>query len=1018
MKNVLYSAAALAAMFFTACQQEVLEPVADGNTVTYSVNVSTAATKAIGDDVTDVNTLYYEVYRAADVANLDADPIYEGQKGIVDGKSSFELEFVKNQEFVVLFWAQNSSLAMFDVTDLREVALTTPGDSNDLNAQVFAGSDVVTNCVSAASGSVKLVRPISQLNIATNEESLYVDTSTKKVTLTSSTVTVKGIPTVYNVATKVASAPETVTYAPADVPAGTITVGTEPYTYVAMNYVGFAPEASTTVDVDFTFVTSEGEISHSVSNVPLKPNYRTNIVGNLITSTTDYNVSLENWYTPDEYVEVVTVSTAAELVAALTPAAGTTPVEGEETNIKLEGDINLNDLFASLTKAASVNYVTIPKGLNYTLDLNGYSLTGVDETTANFGLIQNNGNLTVTNSSATQSRIAVVATTNSGWGRYSAAISNNPGATLVVEGNVLVEHLGGTDMAYGIDNLTNGSIGDVKATINGATVKSTYRAIRQFLNSDSKMNELTIKAGSTVLGAENNKAVFFHDASTKANTGKLTIEAGAVVSGVYLFVTAGSTEWPVEVSIAQSSIKDGFAVVPANVPGHLEVVNNNGVWNVETTTVEEGDVITVYSANALRNIAAKVNAGENYYEGKTIKLGADIDLNNEEWVPMGTAIQEHGFMGNFDGNGYTIKNLNMTKLTPDSDNYVYAGLFGVTEGTDTQENYIKNLTIENVTIETNGHIVAAAIAYPYYTTLENITVTGDINIKGGDYTAGALAYTRRCVNAKNIAVEGNANSVIEGNKTVGGVISDIQMNGGLTANYSDFKASGVTVKGVQHVGGISGIISLQTLNGATVKNVSIVCDDNRKGIVSGSLGDKNSFVTNVSYENVTGATRIIGATYKDGYYVGQILEVAGAKAIIYTIQDGVKAVSVDELNLNGKNWQNAMDWAAGLGEGWALATIEELDAIHAVRVALNDVLEADNAENALFEESDDTQDRYISSTRAEGVDPLGDEYFPNRVHMKYFNVRGYWDVPLSSVTTINIYAPLKDFHKARAVYTL
>ena len=172
MKNVLYCAAALAAMFFTACQQEVLEPVADGNTVTYSVNVSTAATKAIGDDVTDVNTLYYEVYRAADVANLDADPIYEGQKGIVDGKSSFELEFVKNQEFVVLFWAQNSSLAMFDVTDLGEVALTTPGDSNDLNAQVFAGSDVVTNCVSAASGSVKLVRPISQLNIATTPESL------------------------------------------------------------------------------------------------------------------------------------------------------------------------------------------------------------------------------------------------------------------------------------------------------------------------------------------------------------------------------------------------------------------------------------------------------------------------------------------------------------------------------------------------------------------------------------------------------------------------------------------------------------------------------------------------------------------------------------------------------------------------------------------------------------------------------------------------------------------------------
>ena len=167
-----------------------------------------------------------------------------------------------------------------------------------------------------------------------------------------------------------------------------------------------------------------------------------------------------------------------------------------------------------------------------------------------------------------------------------------------------------------------------------------------------------------------------------------------------------------------------------------------------------GELI-INSAAALKVVADKVNNGTNYFAGETIKLGADIDLNNVEWTPIGSAYKDHGFMGNFDGNGHAIKNLKMTTLPVDADNYVYAGLFGVTEGVDKDnQNYIKNLTIENVTIETEGHIAAAAVAYPYYTALENITVKGNINIKGGDYTAGVLAYTRRCVDAKNIVING------------------------------------------------------------------------------------------------------------------------------------------------------------------------------------------------------------------------------------------------------------------------
>ena len=73
MKKLLYSAAAMVLAFFAAsCQQENIAPVAGGNTVTYTVQVpESVQTKALGDEVATVDQVYYQVYRAAEVANLE-----------------------------------------------------------------------------------------------------------------------------------------------------------------------------------------------------------------------------------------------------------------------------------------------------------------------------------------------------------------------------------------------------------------------------------------------------------------------------------------------------------------------------------------------------------------------------------------------------------------------------------------------------------------------------------------------------------------------------------------------------------------------------------------------------------------------------------------------------------------------------------------------------------------------------------------------------------------------------------
>ena len=640
MKKFLYSAAALALAFFAAsCQQENLEPVVSGNTVTYTVQVADAvATRALGDDITAVNELVYEVYRTVDEGETDFTGVdnllYHKTAKVENGVATIEIEFVNDQNFTVLFWAHVKGNDVYDVDDLTEVSITSPDVANNVNAQAFVGRDFVRDCVSDNNGKVTLVRPVSQLNIATTPESLVFEAETGEtgstVVLEGSSVKVTGLATSYNIATLSAFGATATEYEYTEtaVPGDVLTVNGKNYTYVAMNYVGFAPEMGTSdVTVSYVINTSEGNIVNEILNVPVKPNYRTNIIGNLITSKTDYTITLEMTWGENVPVEVVTSAFTLQQAIDNIPDGG----EGE---IVLDGDINFNELFVELTKSATqdVTFVTVPAGKEVVLNLNGYSITGVDQTQKNFGLIQNNGNLTVKNTAVKASKMSLVAEHNNGWNRYSAVISNNPAAELTVEGNVVIEHLGGTDMAYGIDALTNGTIGAVKTTIDGATVTSTYRAVRQFLNSASTDNELLIKRGSTIRGAENNKAVFFQDPSTHANKGKITIEEGASVSGVYLYVAEGSTEWPVEVSIAASSIAEGYEVVTGNVPPLYDVVLKDGYWTIETSLSLPAFVETVLAAE-----------GTYDGEGQTVKilpLSGRSDMTNGCLIP--DRLQKYG----------------------------------------------------------------------------------------------------------------------------------------------------------------------------------------------------------------------------------------------------------------------------------------------------------------------------------------------------------------------------------------
>ena len=205
---------------------------------------------------------------------------------------------------------------------------------------------------------------------------------------------------------------------------------------------------------------------------------------------------------------------------------------------------------------------------------------------------------------------------------------------------------------------------------------------------------------------------------------------------------------------------------------------------------------TIDTASELAGLAKLVNEGTNFSK-KTVTLGADIDLGEHQWTPIGNNSKK--FQGTFDGNGKTISNL-IVDMEPES----YVGLFGYASG-----GAIKNVTVENAIVR--GYLGVGVIAgCPFTSKVSGITITGDVQVDGYAYVGGVLG--RNAYGAvSDVTVNVNEGSYVRAtsftdsttNRTyVGGVIGFLGEGGTAVTNVT----SNIDVKGSTcDVGGIAGI---------------------------------------------------------------------------------------------------------------------------------------------------------------------------------------------------------------------
>jgi hypothetical protein len=111
---------------------------------------------------------------------------------------------------------------------------------------------------------------------------------------------------------------------------------------------------------------------------------------------------------------------------------------------------------------------------------------------------------------------------------------------------------------------------------------------------------------------------------------------------------------------------------------------------------------------------------------------ADIDLNDCEWTPIGTAATK--FTGSYNGAGLTIQGFKIDTIYADIYNANNIGLFGVVSG-----GTIKNLVLDGA-INSNGGLVGGLVGKVdnASTVIQNVKVLVDITYPGLNYAGGIV----------------------------------------------------------------------------------------------------------------------------------------------------------------------------------------------------------------------------------------------------------------------------------------
>ena len=298
MKLTKYLAAAAMAMLAIGCAKEqVGSETPDGQEINVTFKASLPdgiQTRAIGDGTT-ANTLIVAVY---DEAGNELSSIRKTEP--INISTTVEFSLVKGKTYNFIFWAQaggdKNGNAYYTLTDMKNIVINYNGDANNEDRDAFFAIREGLKVTGAMSETVELHRPFSQVNFGTTD---FDAAEAAGFVPTKSSFTATEAATVFCPFENEGKTGTSVSYTANNLPNEELKVkigdAENTYKWMAMNYfipVGTIGEKQVS-DVTATFTDGTQEVTISAPNAPVRSNYRTNILGSLLTDQTIFNVIID-----------------------------------------------------------------------------------------------------------------------------------------------------------------------------------------------------------------------------------------------------------------------------------------------------------------------------------------------------------------------------------------------------------------------------------------------------------------------------------------------------------------------------------------------------------------------------------------------------------------------------------------------------------------------------------------------------------------------------------------------------
>lgn len=609
-KKLLKSfAAAAMSVLAIACAKEQVGPV-EGAMVeaTFSVDVPGVEVSTKGlSDAASVNELICQVF--LNDGNYTPVPDLNQTVPVTAKKAKVTFSLVKGQKYAFIFWAQTKGTGYYNTEDLRSVKMNVDAvKANEPKMDAFWATATKTATATASSESKTLYRALAQVNFG--QESLN---RSDKLTVTESMVKATGVPdTFHPFAGNTSNACEgsvDITFAKnAAITDEKLNVGNVDYDYLATAYV-FAPKSKSILsDVSATFTFDNGKSTTvNAPNAPLQGNYRTNILGNLLTVGAEWNITVD----PDF-------------------KGGDITYDAVSANLEAGKEVTLSEDYSVADKSKGV---TLGVGVTSVLNLNGKKFSNENAVTDNKAALQVHGDLTINGEGevycaggAVNNAIIVEQgghlVINGGTYNVGKANSGKSNATIFVFGpdingrNGSVEINGGVFMAEAdtdgtlfvlnqSDDITDNCFsvkGGTFVGFNPASVNEAHGAITSFVAEGYKSVETTYE-GKQAWKVEAIPAV-----TTQEGLNSAIATANATV-----VLAAGTYKLPE----GKKSIADG-----------VTIIGNGDGTVLNTKAAEEGGEYK-YNAEGLNNVTFKnltINEGQGNYNG--IKHSDNLKYEN------------------------------------------------------------------------------------------------------------------------------------------------------------------------------------------------------------------------------------------------------------------------------------------------------------------------------------------------------------------------------------------------------